>query len=133
MPRDPFFRTEASPYLDVDAMTIGDAKKTLRISHQSAHPLIHGVDQLNAWYVTSIRSRHAANVARAFGVQQSLVESSIADTGVVASGCGKRPWWPGRRRCIRIDRATGRLFGTHGRLMNHSRGRRLFHATDVAS
>ncbi|MDQ6648226.1 MAG: hypothetical protein M3Y93_13550 [Pseudomonadota bacterium] len=73
---------EMAPYIDIDAVTVFNAKSALSEAHHCADALTHGGDQMDAGCNGRIRSGHAVNGIGALRTVQPRLKASI-DRGIL--------------------------------------------------
>lgn len=78
MSRCQFGWGEALPYLDIDAVVVGDAEQALRVSKYCANSLIHRIGELDARGDPIIGAGNTRNGSTVLGVEQALLKASIA-------------------------------------------------------
>jgi hypothetical protein len=98
--RGQFTGTEMAPYIDIDAVVVGDTKQTLHLTHCPAQALRLRIDELNPGHAGRRGTRHAADGIGMLSLAQSPVESAILGydrTVDVCRGSNRQRWRRPRR------------------------------------
>lgn len=72
-----FLWRQMMPDVNIDAVAIGDAERTLSLAHHGTDTLVHGIEQMDAGRKGRIRSWYAANDARMLRLKQLRLKASV--------------------------------------------------------
>lgn len=110
MPRAQLLRGQVPPYVDIDAVPVGDTEEALRPAHHRPYAPAGGVDQMDAGHQRHIGIWHSLDGIGASGRAQPSLKTAIANRVILVAS--DIPWGSRNDKCRRFRQERGHVCDT---------------------